>query len=1357
MTMISEHLDDASRRIRNILLIRSICVTLLITIPLLLTFIFIDWLWRIPTPSRWFMLVVLLGTFTFLCVTRIGPAIRFKPTRIAIAHRIESRHPGFSGRFATAIDFIESGVDIEDPTINSLIKDIESTDRSVVQGLFKPWILFLWITCLTFILLITTTIAISSPPNTKMGVVRLFWPATDLMWDPRTSVVSLMPDGGNEVHGRGTPLYLRAENTTVGRESDPVLAVYRTRTRGGTWRADSMLLTHQGDGVHERIIDTDTSEIEFSFQTSDAETPTQHIEIIDLPEMTRGTVSITPPEWITGRRGFTHTIELDPSNHNYTTNQPTLLGSRIKLDVKTNRPIPPPSSSDQSTWLLKTFGIDGTTHPDISVSNEEDITIQWTLDETTRLIITPHDVHGLESNDPWIITIDGVEDAPPTVQLTQPIIDQSILPTAVVPLSATAGDDITLTTVGFELRNSDSQSDPDAPTSPEWMHEESTMDTMVDLSTELDISQLDPETGSIYMVRAHARDEFPGDGGGTRRVVSSHRNLQIVDQSKFLSMLRQRLGLLEQRVRTLDDRQTTLQQAARTGVLTNEDRREQASIGRVLDEQQSVLESITEELQMNRTSDRQIESLARFTSQALSRASSASNSATMNIGDGDIEGTLESQEQVRFELREIVAMLGDDERSWVISRRLEELLDTQTGLQQRTAEEAGISAGQDRSTMAPEQVSRLDAISGEQLNLTEEARDFIEALEQRVDTLRGTDDPQSEAMQSALDQAERLRLLDHIRDSAEEVSDARMESALSSQQDAIDALNQIQSQLSDDEEGGIRELVRKLEKLEESIQRLVVFQEEEITALEGAMERGVYTRRDTAMLRLRTNTLSTAADARRSGEGTRFASRPLEQAAGAQGSAVELLRTDPVDGSEVLDQEVKSLDLLSGILGEIQEMAESARQEVAQGDRQELASRYGELVEREAELRGETGTLMDKPRDRRARFEARRLAGVQEKIRIDLITLLESTPELEDSLVFQHAHERIDSVAGGVVQQLQEGHPSTTTLDSESEIVNRLRALVEALKPNQDQDEFSNAAQPQSGSESNTESGGTPQMIPPVTELRLLKSLQISLLEATRRLDENGDGSDATFDQLARQQQELVDLSQDMLDRLQPPAPPDPEPGTTAPGTPITMTPHIRFSDPTPPDPNTDLDGDWPDLDSLLELESDGDTALDTPEPTDTTEEVASPLHQAITDMRTAAGRLSTEHSGLETQRAQRSAIEQLDALIDMAQQQQMNQQPSSSSQGSTPSPGAEPESSTSNQSQSTSGQTPSGDQISMPPPGLDPLLGGVLDDSSTEWGALPSRVRDMLRQGRQETYSQIYERLTAEYYRRLAEDLKRD
>ena len=46
-----------------------------------------------------------------------------------------------------------------------------------------------------------------------------------------------------------------------------------------------------------------------------------------------------------------------------------------------------------------------------------------------------------------------------------------------------------------------------------------------------------------------------------------------------------------------------------------------------------------------------------------------------------------------------------------------------------------------------------------------------------------------------------------------------------------------------------------------------------------------------------------------------------------------------------------------------------------------------------------------------------------------------------------------------------------------------------------------------------------------------------------------------------------------------------------------------------------------------------------------------------------------------------------------------------------------------------------------------------VMDETRSEWGNLPQRVRDMLLQGRREKFSNLYDQLTAEYYKRLAEE----
>ena len=62
--------------------------------------------------------------------------------------------------------------------------------------------------------------------------------------------------------------------------------------------------------------------------------------------------------------------------------------------------------------------------------------------------------------------------------------------------------------------------------------------------------------------------------------------------------------------------------------------------------------------------------------------------------------------------------------------------------------------------------------------------------------------------------------------------------------------------------------------------------------------------------------------------------------------------------------------------------------------------------------------------------------------------------------------------------------------------------------------------------------------------------------------------------------------------------------------------------------------------------------------------------------------------------------------------------------------------------------------RASQPPGAVDPAdMAAQFDESRVEWGQLPPRVRDAVRQGVRDPMSAAYRRLTQEYYRRLAEE----
>ena len=174
-------------------------------------------------------------------------------------------------------------------------------------------------------------------------------------------------------------------------------------------------------------------------------------------------------------------------------------------------------------------------------------------------------------------------------------------------------------------------------------------------------------------------------------------------------------------------------------------------------------------------------------------------------------------------------------------------------------------------------------------------------------------------------------------------------------------------------------------------------------------------------------------------------------------------------------------------------------------------------------------------------------------------------------------------------------------------------------------------------------------------------------------------------------------------------------------------------------------------------------------------------LASAIDDMRRSATLLDAMESGLPTQRAQESVVRKLDELIATAQRMQQQQQ-QQQQQGGEPGKqqrkpqqggrqdGRQEQQEPREQGQERGGRQsrqdgaegrdrrPDGDAgAQQPPDAVDPAGNDLqFDESRAEWGRLPPRVREAVRQGLRDPMSAAYRRLTQEYYKRLAEEPKR-
>jgi hypothetical protein len=192
---------------------------------------------------------------------------------------------------------------------------------------------------------------------------------------------------------------------------------------------------------------------------------------------------------------------------------------------------------------------------------------------------------------------------------------------------------------------------------------------------------------------------------------------------------------------------------------------------------------------------------------------------------------------------------------------------------------------------------------------------------------------------------------------------------------------------------------------------------------------------------------------------------------------------------------------------------------------------------------------------------------------------------------------------------------------------------------------------------------------------------------------------------------------------------------------------------------------DLPDLDELLGLPGrdrparEGEELPDAPDAARqeleqrlTGAQIAEQYRQAVELMGRTAERLqSARDTSLPTQRLQEEIIRKLDMLIDAAEQSQ-SQPRGRPSPDQPQQPGQQqqrPE-----EGRQAAGEPGEGDP--MPPGREEGPLRAVGAGSGAQWGALPERVREALRQGESGSFSSLYRSLTEAYYRRLAEEADR-
>ncbi|MHC4141449.1 MAG: hypothetical protein ACYSUF_06050, partial [Planctomycetota bacterium] len=230
---------------------------------------------------------------------------------------------------------------------------------------------------------------------------------------------------------------------------------------------------------------------------------------------------------------------------------------------------------------------------------------------------------------------------------------------------------------------------------------------------------------------------------------------------------------------------------------------------------------------------------------------------------------VEAQEEVRQELTDLIMLLDRDEDTWVAMRRLEELLDAQTELEAEAAAVGRRTLGRSWEELTSGEQSDLDRMARRQSDLADQGRQLIDDLRRRADELEEVDPLGASSMRGAADSGERRELSRDMENASERVAQNQLRTARTAQQAARRTLQQMLQNMRETSRANAQELLRRLASLIESIERLITVQENELAALERAIDGGDFTGRDRAMIRLNQNTQNVAEEARTAGQESR--------------------------------------------------------------------------------------------------------------------------------------------------------------------------------------------------------------------------------------------------------------------------------------------------------------------------------------------------------------------------------------------------------------------------------------------------------------------------------------------------------
>ncbi len=1102
-----------SRVVRNALIVLAVLVAL-------------DWVFRLPVGFR----IVQGGTaalalvaFAVIGVLRI---LAFKPGRIDVALRIERSRPELRNRLAALLEFEAQPKDERTELLDLGLPALrEEVDRAM-QGLDPASITSMRSATrparqLALVVVLWAGALAALPSIVGVGIVRAVAPWSDAQWPSLTEVADRTD---RSVVATGTSFPWKAELVRGDPSRERVKVEFRIKT--GTWGSWQSGWLGKSDGsVFDRMQDVpvDAREIEYRFTTSDAATTMASIRCVQAPTVVRANLRITPPTYLTGRGPST--IDLLPAGSAPIRFHECVEGSSIELELAFSRPVIGPANVGGSPDIATALGLDAPCEACSITTTPSSWTASMDLVEDRAISITASDEDGVAMIEPFALRLVALRDQPPIAQLIQPPTDQTVLPTAKVPAASHAEDDFGLVRAAIAA-----QRIAGVEAAPERLLVETAERSLAqDLTTIIDLAELEAAPGDVVVVSALAQDAYERDGVRREPSRSAPRRLRVISSSDFSEEIASATAALRQGVLRLEERQAGATQSTDRQAV----QRDQAEIASRTATSSRQARALADRVRMNEDRDtptsRLLDEAANLLDEARAEASSASETATAsNPTDWRTPKLTEQQEAAQATLEAAARLLDRDTKSWEASQSLARAAEAIQASQAERKALAEQVQGKSRDELTPGQRAALDRIAQRDAETAQALREAAESIKTQGEELEQSDPAQAAAMQQAAGRAQEEGVVGKVEQSGEETRDNAMQQAQRSAEQALESLARMQEDLDAAQRLESTVLKRIAEELADRLKQLIADAEASMQSVDDLGEDDPLPPQAISgdVERLRRNTNAALDEAMRMERRLDAVIRLITPAIGHEEQAlVRLAALQELAGRADVNQAIEAAQQdLRRALEATQAAANEAKQDEQRQAQQRLADQCKALVAQETAIVQGATELGEQADARRRLVEGRRLALAQDEL-AEGIGALMADGEVAKSEIFGEALSQAGASSARASEAFRRSGGLVEATDAARDTLDTLAGLASALADkSKEKDRFAEArdqGDQQNNAAGGGGGGGQQGGILPIAELKLLRDLQANLGRRTARA--LSDGGDPSIVPTLRQAQERLE------------------------------------------------------------------------------------------------------------------------------------------------------------------------------------------------------------------------------------------